>query len=91
MIKVKILTKCEFCDGAAYLPIGEATSYASEKYMQYEPCPQCQGSGKHTKLVSFKELADLLDQAISFEPDYQEIESHKPVSQNQDSCDAAGV
>ncbi len=44
MIKVHILDRCKHCDRQAYLPIGEAESYTGEKYMQYEPCPQCQGS-----------------------------------------------
>ena len=91
MIKVHILDRCEQCDGAAYLPIGEAESYAGERYIQYEPCPQCQGSGKHVKWVSLKEFADLLDQAISFEPDYKVLGSHKPVSQYQDSRECAGI
>ena len=91
MIKVHILDRCEHYDGAAYLPIGEATSYASEKYMQYEPCSQCQGSGKQAKWVSLQEFADLLDRSISFEPDYQELASHKPVSQYQDSRECAGI
>ena len=91
MIKVHILDRCEYCDGAAYLPIGEATSYAGEKYMQYEPCPQCQGSGKHAKWVSFQEFADLLDRALSFEPDYEELARQKPISQYQDSRECAGI
>ena len=68
MIKVKILTRCEFCGGQDYLTIGEAESYAGEKYMQYEPCDQCQGSGKQARWVCLKELADLLDRAISCAP-----------------------
>ena len=91
MIKVNILTTCEFCEGEAYLPIGEAESYAGEKYIRYEPCPQYQGSGKQTKWISLQEFADLLDRAISFEPDYQELASHKPVSQYQDSRECAGI
>ena len=34
MIKVKILTSCDFCKGEAYLPIGEAESYLGENFMQ---------------------------------------------------------
>ena len=91
MIKVKILLTCEFCDGEAYLPIGEAESYTGERYIQYEPCSQCQGSGKQTKWVSLQEFADLLDREISFEPDYQELAYHKPISQYQDSRECAGI
>jgi len=85
------LDKCEFCDGEAYLPIGEAESYAGEKYIRYEPCPQCQGSSNHAKWVSLQEFADLLDRALSFEPDYQELARQKPISQYQDSRECAGI
>ena len=68
MIKVNILTRCDFCKGEAYLPIGEAESYTGEKYMQYEPCDQCQGSGKQERWAFLKELADLLGRAISCAP-----------------------
>ena len=91
MIKVHILDRCGHCEGAAYLPIGEATSYTGEKYMQYEPCPQCHRSGKHAKWISLKEFAELLDRAISLEPDYEELASHKPISQYQDSRECAGI
>lgn len=43
MIEIQIQTYCQHCDGQAYLPIGEAESYAGEQYMQYEPCYQCHG------------------------------------------------
>ena len=91
MIKVHILDRCEYCDGAAYLPIGEAESYAGEKYIRYEPCPQCQGSGNQSKWVSLQEFADLMERVISFEPDYQELATHKPISQYQDSRECAGI
>ena len=91
MIKVNILDKCEFCDGEAYLPIGEAESHTGEKYIRYEPCSQCQGSGKQTKWISLRDFADLMERAISFEPDYQELASHKPVCQYQDSRECAGI
>ena len=91
MIKVHILDHCAHCDGAAYLLVGEAESYAGEKYMQYEPCSQCQGSGKRAKWISLDEFADLMERAISFEPDYKVLGSHKPVSQYQDSRECAGI
>ena len=31
MVKVQILTTCDFCEGDAYLPEGEAESYSGEK------------------------------------------------------------
>ena len=91
MIKVQILTRCEHCEGKAYLPAGEAESYTGKTYMRYEPCPQCQGSGKQTQWVSLREFANLLERAVSFEQDYLELASHKPVCQNADSCEAAGI
>ena len=84
MIKVNILTTCEFCNGEAYLPIGEAVSFSGEKYIQYEPCSHCQGIGYHAKWVSLKDFADLMERAISFEPDYQELASNTPISQYRD-------
>ena len=61
MIKVKILTKCEQCNGQAYLPTGEAESYSGEKYIQYQPCSKCQGSAKQTKWVTLAEFVSLLE------------------------------
>ena len=90
MVKVQIFVQCEYCDGEAFLPGGEVVSYKGEIYTSYRPCPQCQGSGLVEKWVSLQEFASLPDRAISLEPDYQELASHKPVSQYQDSCEAAG-
>ena len=89
MIKVHILDRCEYYEGQAYLSIGEADSYTGEKYMQYEPCPQCQGSGKHSRWVCLKDFADLLERAISIEPDYQEVARHEPTSQYKYHQDVA--
>ena len=91
MIKVQILTTCDFCEGDAYLPDGEAESYTGEKYTRYKPCPCCDGSGKRTKWIDLKAFAELLEKANAFEPDYQELSQHKPITQYQDSCDAAGI
>ena len=91
MIKVQILDRCEHCNGEAYLPVGEAKSYSGEQYTRYEPCTQCQGSGKQTRWVGLQEFADLIDRAIAFEPDYMELAQQKPVTQYRDSCEAAGI
>jgi hypothetical protein len=94
MIKVQILIHCEACDGEAYLPIGETLSYSGEVYTRYEPCPQCQGSGKQIKWVSLSEFIDLLDKEAVKDPmqsDYLELARHKPISQYADSCEAAGI
>ena len=91
MVKIQILTLCDACDGEAYLSAGEALSYKGEVYTSYRPCPRCQGSGFQEKWVGLKEFADLLEKAVSLEPNYQELASHKPISQYQDSCEAAGI
>ena len=91
MIKVHILDRCEHCDGTAYLPEDEAVSADGERYTRYSPCGYCEGSGNQAKWVSLQEFADLLDRAISFEPDYQELASNKPISQYQESRECAGI
>jgi len=67
MIKVHILDRCKHRDGQANLPNGESKSYTGEKYMQYETCPKCQGSGKQAIWICFKEIADLIERVISCE------------------------
>ena len=91
MIKVNILTRCEHCDGDCYLPVGEAESYTGERYMRYEPCEACNGVGRQARWVSLREFADLLERAVTFEPDYLALAQQKPVGQYQDSRDAAGI
>ena len=63
MTKVQILTTCDTCKGQAYLPVGEAESYAGEKYIRYVPCPDCEGSGMQPKWVSLAEFVALLEAA----------------------------
>jgi hypothetical protein len=63
MIKVQILDRCSHCDGEAYLPVAEAESYTGERYTRYEPCTQCQGSGKQIRWVSLKEFYMLITEA----------------------------
>ena len=94
MVKIQILTRCEACDGEAYIPIGEAISTKGEPYTRYEPCAQCQGSGNQTKWVSLHEFLDLLTEEASkdpSEPDWLELSQQQPISQYQDSRDAAGI
>ena len=94
MIKVHILTRCEHCDGEAYLPIGEAVSYTGEMYMRYEPCPMCQGSGNQAKWMGLRDFVELLsDEAPKdpMAPDWQELARRAPATQYTDSCDAAGI
>ena len=63
MIKVKILSKCEHCDGKAYLPFKEAVDFKGETYMQYLPCPKCHGSGMTGKWIILPEFQKLLKEA----------------------------
>ena len=94
MIKVNILDKCEFCNGEAYVPVGEAESAAGERYTRYQPCAYCEGSGLYAKWVSLEKFIDLLTSTASqdpFEPDWLDLAKRRPTSQYQDSRDAAGV
>lgn len=91
MIKVCILDRCEYCDGEAYVFLCEDVDANGDSFDRYQPCEMCQGSGNRAKWVSVKDLADLLERAVSMEPDYLELAREKPVSQYQDSRDAAGI
>lgn len=51
----------------------------------------CQGSGVQTRWISLGEFVDLLDHATVMAPDYAELARQQPVSQYQDSRDAAGI
>ena len=75
-IKVQILTRCEACDGAGYLPAGEATSYSGERYLRYEPCTVCQGSGRQTRWINIDEFANLVIGAAftTIQPDQEVIQ-----------------
>jgi len=61
MEKFRILSKCEYCQGKAYLPEGEAEDYMGRKYIRYKPCPRCKGTGMVAKWVSLVELRLLLE------------------------------
>ena len=63
MIKIQILTHCEYCGGKAYLPAGEAVSNSGERYQRYVPCAQCEGSGRGTKWISLQDFIPLLKMA----------------------------
>ena len=93
-IKVQILTPCEACDGDAYLPVGEAVSNTGEKYMRYEPCKQCEGSGNRARWISLRDFAEMLEAVMStdpMEPDLLALSQEKFVSQYQESREAAGA
>jgi hypothetical protein len=65
MDKFRILSKCEYCQGKAYLPEGEAEDYVGRKYVRYRPCPRCKGTGMAAKWVAFAEFRELLEQSES--------------------------
>jgi len=60
-IKVKILSKCDDCDGQAYLPSAKGIDSRGEEYQRYLPCPTCKGSGQTSKWISLSELQKLLN------------------------------
>ena len=63
MEKFRILSKCGYCQGKAYLPEGEAEDYMGRKYIRYNPCPRCKGTGMAGKWVDIAELCLLLEQS----------------------------
>ena len=90
-MKVQILDRCEFCDGEAYVFFCEDVDARGNTFDRYRPCEMCHGSGNRAKWVSLQEFSDLLERAISMEPDYLELAREKPTSQYQDCRDAAGI
>lgn len=94
MIKIRILTACDRCNGEAYLPACEAMNTKSEPYTRYLPCPYCEGTGINPKWIGLREFVDKLNAvAVSdpMEPDWVDLAQRKPTSQMQDSHDAAGI
>ena len=94
MLKVQILTECKNCQGDAYLPVGTEVSYSGEAYMRFEPCPVCQGSGSFARWITLQEFLDLLEVEAVKDPmqvDNAELAKQRPVSQYQESRDAAGI
>ena len=65
MIKVRILDRCEFCEGKAYIFDYQDVDARGEVYDRYRPCEMCHGSGNQAKWISLREFADLLERAIS--------------------------
>ena len=94
MIKIHILTHCEHCGGEAYLPASEAESHNGERYTRYQPCPSCNGSGNQAMWVSLQDFLAMLTEVAAcdpMEPDWLEFARKQPISQYQDSRDAAGI
>jgi len=90
MLKVLVIDRCEYCDGEAYVFVGEYKDEFGE-HPVYRPCTVCKGRGEMEKPISLKEFADLLDRAIEMDPVYAELAKAKPISQFQDSREAAGI
>ncbi len=67
MIQVRILDRCEFCDGEAYVFDYEDVDARGETFDRYRPCEMCHGSGNRAKWVGLRELSDLLERAIAME------------------------
>ena len=63
MVKVRILTKCEHCNGKANLPVGEAINTKGETDNRHLPCPICDGTGDVGKWIDLAEFAILLKQS----------------------------
>ena len=94
MLKVHILDCCEFCDGEAYIFAREVVDANGENYPRYLPCSYCQGSGEQARWVSMQQFLDLLEREASKDsmtPDWLELARRKPISQYQDSREAAGI
>jgi len=78
VIKVRILDRCEFCDGEAYIFVSEDVDAHGETFDWCRPCEACNGSENRVKLVNFREFADLLERANLFEPDYAALAQERP-------------
>jgi hypothetical protein len=90
-IKVKVLTDCEFCEGKAYLPIGEAEDSNGGIYTRYIPCKYCEGSGLMTKYINLVDFIRLMETIDILEPDYKALAESEPTSQYLDSLESAGM
>ena len=61
-VKVHIQTRCEHCDGEAYLLVGEAIDANGNFYPRYLPCGHRHGSGEQNSWINRLEFLDLLGQ-----------------------------
>lgn len=64
MVKIQILTRCEYCQGESYLPYTTALDPQGKQYIKHRPCPNCEGSGMAPKWIELAEFAILLKQAV---------------------------
>ncbi len=49
MIKVRVLDRCEFCEGEAYIYDCQDVDTRGETYDRYRPCEMCHGGGNRVK------------------------------------------
>jgi hypothetical protein len=90
-IKVKVLTDCEFCEGKAYLPIGEAEDSNGGIYTRYIPCKYCEGSGLMSKYINLVDFIRLMESVDVCQPDYRALAEETIRSQYIDSLESAGL
>jgi hypothetical protein len=70
MIKARILDRCEFCDGEAYIFDCQDVDSRGDTYDRYRPCEMCHGCGNRAIWVGLRGLANLLERAAAMEPNY---------------------
>jgi hypothetical protein len=90
-VKVKILTDCVFCEGKAYIPMGEAIDSFGGIYTKYIPCSYCEGTGLRTKYINLVDFIRLVESIDIMEPDYEAMAEREPTSQYVDSLESAGL
>ena len=66
-IRVIVIDRCDLCDGEAYVYAGEYKDGDDERPV-YAACQSCKGAGEVEKAILMREFADMLDRAISMEP-----------------------
>jgi hypothetical protein len=49
MIKVRILDRCEICEGEDYVFVSEDVDARGDAFDRYRPCEMCHGSDIWTK------------------------------------------
>ena len=64
MLKVQVQASCLYCNGKAYMPLGEAEDSKGNKYIRHIPCPYCEGSGNESKWIDLQDFAKLMQQAV---------------------------
>ena len=66
MMKVRILDRCEFCDGEAYVFVCEDVDARGETFDRYRPCEMCHGSGNQSSWISLRDLSNLIERAYHY-------------------------